>query len=388
MATMHAVFLPRNSLQIRKLPGVDNTVNLLQSGAPVDRVLLLDAGIGDNEMLDFLYEHRDGADNIGDSLLVYRVPSDKDAVALHVIATKDMVQRGPREFIVANRQEGPANGESQRLFIKESHSCVSTAGLCKDAARQGIEVVMMAYDPAPMLAMMKKRIRKRKGEHDAFTKRVIVHDFESDCHYRTHVASLLPTSPPNDGWHVSSSPFGMEGIRGVRFEAFCILNRNYCPELAHAIGVPLEAVNAADPDFIAAQIDACIDSCFHAAMKMQQDSQWAFSRMSTAVRRKEGYAKAEVIDMTHLSLEETVALAKELKDSKDVRVIMKPCACGGRDCLCKAVRRDTMKTVYLCAYCQMPGKDLQQCVRCKKARYCGKQCQKADWKKHRPTCDA
>lgn len=34
-----------------------------------------------------------------------------------------------------------------------------------------------------------------------------------------------------------------------------------------------------------------------------------------------------------------------------------------------------------------PGDPLRHCTRCSYARYCGKDCQKSDWDKHRQICD-
>ncbi|OJT13569.1 hypothetical protein TRAPUB_9885 [Trametes pubescens] len=41
-----------------------------------------------------------------------------------------------------------------------------------------------------------------------------------------------------------------------------------------------------------------------------------------------------------------------------------------------------------CAECSKPSDDLQKCARCKAVSYCSKGCQKAHWKKHKPTCVA
>ncbi|GAQ90657.1 hypothetical protein KFL_006680060 [Klebsormidium nitens] len=38
-----------------------------------------------------------------------------------------------------------------------------------------------------------------------------------------------------------------------------------------------------------------------------------------------------------------------------------------------------------CGALKSPG-ELKRCSRCKSARYCSAQCQRADWKEHRKTC--
>lgn len=45
--------------------------------------------------------------------------------------------------------------------------------------------------------------------------------------------------------------------------------------------------------------------------------------------------------------------------------------------------------IHTCYYCQrMSRKELLQCSRCQKVAYCGKDCQKADWKNHKMECVA
>ena len=41
----------------------------------------------------------------------------------------------------------------------------------------------------------------------------------------------------------------------------------------------------------------------------------------------------------------------------------------------------------LCYFCKKPEKNLKKCGKCYTAQYCGKQCQKSDWKKHKDVCD-
>ncbi|XP_028405267.1 uncharacterized protein LOC114527777 [Dendronephthya gigantea] len=40
----------------------------------------------------------------------------------------------------------------------------------------------------------------------------------------------------------------------------------------------------------------------------------------------------------------------------------------------------------LCYYCRKSGEDLKKCTKCFTAQYCGKQCQKSDWNKHKHVC--
>ena len=39
-----------------------------------------------------------------------------------------------------------------------------------------------------------------------------------------------------------------------------------------------------------------------------------------------------------------------------------------------------------CASCQSSGLRMKHCARCKLAYYCSEECQRADWKRHRPEC--
>ena len=41
----------------------------------------------------------------------------------------------------------------------------------------------------------------------------------------------------------------------------------------------------------------------------------------------------------------------------------------------------------LCYFCKKPEKNLKKCCKCYTAQYCGKQCQKSDWKNHKDVCD-
>jgi parallel beta-helix repeat protein len=41
----------------------------------------------------------------------------------------------------------------------------------------------------------------------------------------------------------------------------------------------------------------------------------------------------------------------------------------------------------LCYYCKKPEKKLKQCTNCFTAQYCGRECQKSDWKNHKKVCD-
>ncbi len=41
----------------------------------------------------------------------------------------------------------------------------------------------------------------------------------------------------------------------------------------------------------------------------------------------------------------------------------------------------------LCYYCKKPEMNIRKCSNCYTAQYCGKQCQKSDWKNHKEVCD-
>ncbi|CAB4035158.1 Stress-induced-phospho 1, partial [Paramuricea clavata] len=41
----------------------------------------------------------------------------------------------------------------------------------------------------------------------------------------------------------------------------------------------------------------------------------------------------------------------------------------------------------LCYYCKKPENKLKQCTNCFTAQYCGRECQKSDWKNHKKVCD-
>lgn len=40
----------------------------------------------------------------------------------------------------------------------------------------------------------------------------------------------------------------------------------------------------------------------------------------------------------------------------------------------------------MCRNCGRTGEDMKKCARCQQAEYCSRECQKADWKAHKPTC--
>jgi hypothetical protein len=44
------------------------------------------------------------------------------------------------------------------------------------------------------------------------------------------------------------------------------------------------------------------------------------------------------------------------------------------------------KTKAGCSFCNAVADTMMQCSRCKAARYCGPQCQRAHWPTHKPTC--
>ena len=92
-----------------------------------------------------------------------------------------------------------------------------------------------------------------------------------------------------------------------------------------------------------------------------------------------GYASVEksVIEYNHISCnfgpgiyEETLpTTCKKSQDSKDER---------------NRLRAQT--EIKLCFYCKNPGMSLKKCSNCHTAQYCGKKCQKSDWKEHKEIC--
>ncbi|WAQ93734.1 FBX11-like protein [Mya arenaria] len=48
--------------------------------------------------------------------------------------------------------------------------------------------------------------------------------------------------------------------------------------------------------------------------------------------------------------------------------------------------QEVFKEAGSCSYCQITNVPLKQCSSCKKIAYCGRECQSAHWKKHKPIC--
>ena len=48
--------------------------------------------------------------------------------------------------------------------------------------------------------------------------------------------------------------------------------------------------------------------------------------------------------------------------------------------------RARMKLFHTCGFCKTGGREFKKCSVCKKVRYCSRECQKDDWKKHKPIC--
>jgi len=52
----------------------------------------------------------------------------------------------------------------------------------------------------------------------------------------------------------------------------------------------------------------------------------------------------------------------------------------------RLVDKGTVKKCSICETVETAGAKLLACARCQTTWYCSKVCQKADWKKHKPTC--
>ena len=59
---------------------------------------------------------------------------------------------------------------------------------------------------------------------------------------------------------------------------------------------------------------------------------------------------------------------------------------GDRGALHIAQALRTLELKCSCAYCDKPGRALKRCSICKLVWYCGAECQKAAWKRHKKTC--
>src|SRR6218665_1278061 len=44
------------------------------------------------------------------------------------------------------------------------------------------------------------------------------------------------------------------------------------------------------------------------------------------------------------------------------------------------------KSGELCVYCRLENSKMKKCTKCKSAAYCSRECQRADWKRHKTEC--
>ena len=54
---------------------------------------------------------------------------------------------------------------------------------------------------------------------------------------------------------------------------------------------------------------------------------------------------------------------------------------------CQASRRESPGTSKWCTACGKGGEALKKCNACKSVKYCSRQCQSSDWRKHKTRCD-
>lgn len=57
-------------------------------------------------------------------------------------------------------------------------------------------------------------------------------------------------------------------------------------------------------------------------------------------------------------------------------------------CAVRCADTDSIMVAVVCFYCGKPLRVRQRCTRCRVAMYCEQHCQKGDWSKHKPVCNA
>lgn len=73
-----------------------------------------------------------------------------------------------------------------------------------------------------------------------------------------------------------------------------------------------------------------------------------------------------------------------------LEVVLLYCSSACRDSCTRDIKKQIIATgtpvIYDCSHCHKQGGDFKKCARCKYTRYCSRECQSADWKKHKTEC--
>ena len=84
----------------------------------------------------------------------------------------------------------------------------------------------------------------------------------------------------------------------------------------------------------------------------------------------------------HETWKTVTALPRQLEDKDDEFYVIAPGGLGGTDL---DIERDPHTKIKCCRVCGANGR-LKKCGRCEKVFYCGQECQKKDWTRHKSEC--
>jgi len=248
----------------------------------------------------------------------------------------------------------------------------------------GVKVHPVKYDSTRVFDMIERAI-DASPEASKEMKTAPRHrtEFRTQMHSQTFFKSITPVDVPKDGWHITSFPSLYEGQEMVMFGLFLVLGRRYCPELANTMGVSAWAVGTmAQMELEVGIRERMVKPCVQMAHKMQHDPAWAKEKVFKRLQ-EEGHL---IHDFSNMSYEEGKRQAEIMrKEGHKIKIVTAPCRCGAADCTCRAARKETTNKNRLCTQCQMPGANFS-CSRCKTAFYCGRECQVANWKRHKLEC--